>query len=205
MDGDGLSDLLVGAYYNDDGGTNAGKSYVILGSSLGASSTIDLSAADYSFVGENASDYSGVSVSSAGDVDGDGLSDLLVGAYGNDDGGSDAGKSYLLLSQFNAPPLAPTVAITPSDPLDSQDLLCSVTDAAVDPDGDAIIGYSFDFLVDGQPSAYGFSGGTATDTLNVPASATTAGELWTCVVRATDGVAAGTGQVGSSTVTIASP
>ena len=98
VDGDGLDDLLVGAYYNDDGGSDAGKAYLILGASLGSSSEIDLSAADYSFVGESSEDYAGTSVSRAGDVDGDGLDDLLVGAGYNDDGGSDAGKTYLVLS-----------------------------------------------------------------------------------------------------------
>jgi hypothetical protein len=34
--------------------------------------------------GESANDYSGRTVSSAGDVNGDGLDDLIVGAYGND-------------------------------------------------------------------------------------------------------------------------
>jgi hypothetical protein len=80
VDGDGLSDLLIGAYGNDDGGTSAGKAYLILGSSLGSSPTIDLSLADYSFVGENGDDHAGSSVSNAGDVDGDGLEDILVGA-----------------------------------------------------------------------------------------------------------------------------
>ena len=56
-----------------------------------------MSTADYSFVGEEEDDNSGYSVSSAGDVDGDGLDDLLIGANENDDGGSDAGKSYLIL------------------------------------------------------------------------------------------------------------
>ena len=97
VDGDGLSDILIGAYGNDDGGSSAGKVYLILGSSLGSSSTIDLSAASYSFTGENSGDLSGISVSNAGDVDGDGLGDILIGASANDDGGTYAGKAYLIL------------------------------------------------------------------------------------------------------------
>jgi hypothetical protein len=97
VDGDGLDDVLVGASLDDDGGGSAGAAYIILGSSLGTSSTIDLSSADYKLVGEASSDYAGVSVSSAGDVDGDGLDDVMVGAYGDDDGGSYAGAAYIIL------------------------------------------------------------------------------------------------------------
>ena len=97
VDGDGLDDIIVTAVYNDDGGTSAGKAYLILGSSLGATSDIELSDADYSFVGEYGGDTAGGSVAGVGDVDGDGLDDILVGAYGNDDNGSYAGKAYLVL------------------------------------------------------------------------------------------------------------
>jgi len=135
-------------------------------------------------------------------VDGDGLSDLLIGAYENDSISDNTGKVYLYLSQYNAPPLAPTVEVTPASPIDSEDLVCSVTAPAVDPDGDAITEYSFLFLVDGQQSAYGLSGGDEFDTLSVPASATSAGEVWTCQVWADDGVAAGAGHVGAAEVTV---
>ena len=94
--GDGFDDILIGAMYNDEGGYNAGKTYLISGASLGSNSENCLSVADYSFTGEAEGDYSGGSVSSAGDVDGDGLSDILIGAYGNDDGGMDSGKAYLI-------------------------------------------------------------------------------------------------------------
>jgi len=103
VDGDGLSDLLIGARQNGDGGNGAGKSYLLLGSSVAAGGSFNLSDADAAFVGENEEDRSGRSVASAGDVDGDGLSDLLIGAEGNDEGGNAAGKSYLLLSTFPTP------------------------------------------------------------------------------------------------------
>ena len=98
VDGDGFADILIGSRENDDGGNRAGKAYLILASSLGSSTTIDLADADYAFVGESASDYAGQSVSSAGDVDGDGLVDLAVGAYGSwySDGGSGRGQVYVL-------------------------------------------------------------------------------------------------------------
>ncbi len=45
--------------------------------------------------GETASDFFGYSVASAGDVNGDGYVDVIVGAYGNDDAGSLAGEAYV--------------------------------------------------------------------------------------------------------------
>ncbi|OJA03760.1 integrin alpha, partial [Bathymodiolus thermophilus thioautotrophic gill symbiont] len=53
--------------------------------------------------GENENDYSGTSVSSAGDVNGDGLDDLIVGAYGADSASKNsAGKSYVVFGKTNA-------------------------------------------------------------------------------------------------------
>ncbi len=57
----------------------------------------DLSLADASYWGEDANDDAGVSVSGAGDVNGDGYDDFLIGSWGNDDGGLVAGQAYLLL------------------------------------------------------------------------------------------------------------
>ena len=102
VDGDGLGDLLVGASGHDGGGSNAGAAYLILGASLGAPS-LGLSLADHRFVGESSGDDAGASVAGAGDVDGDGLGDLLVGAPDDDDGESDAGAAYLVLGASLGP------------------------------------------------------------------------------------------------------
>ncbi len=105
VNGDGYDDILIGARYDEDGGSNAGQTYLILGKATGWAMDTDLSAADASFWGEDAGDNSGYSVASAGDVNSDGGADILIGAWGDDDGGTDAGQTYLLLG--NAIPSAP--------------------------------------------------------------------------------------------------
>ena len=56
----------------------------------------DLSEADYGWVGEVNNDRFGDSVSDVGDLDGDLLDDVIVGAPQNADGSTTAGQSYLL-------------------------------------------------------------------------------------------------------------
>ena len=76
MDGDGRADLLYGAHTSDDAG---GRAYLILADSIGpALQSMDY--ADAVFKGEFPSDHAGRSLAPAGDVDGDGLADLIIGA-----------------------------------------------------------------------------------------------------------------------------
>jgi hypothetical protein len=98
VDGDGRADILVGAYGNDDGGDTAGKAYLLMGARL-AEGTAPLSEADHQLIGEAAEDYAGRSVASGGDVNGDGLSDILVGADRSDDGADNAGKAVIWLGR----------------------------------------------------------------------------------------------------------
>ncbi|PUE22798.1 hypothetical protein B9Z39_16890, partial [Limnohabitans sp. JirII-29] len=101
VNGDGLADLLVGAPYSDpSNGSNAGRSYVVWGST--ATSAINLSAVTagtggFVINGQANGDNSGYSVAGAGDVNGDGLADLLVGAiFGDPSARNNAGRSYLV-------------------------------------------------------------------------------------------------------------
>jgi hypothetical protein len=89
VNGDGFADVIVGAFNNDAGGTNAGRAYVYYGGP-GADQ-----AADLTLTGALAGDTFGRSVSTAGDVNGDGFADVVVGASGNDAGGADAGRAYV--------------------------------------------------------------------------------------------------------------
>jgi VCBS repeat-containing protein len=103
VNGDGFADILVGAYGNDSGGDYAGAAYVIFGKAGGFGSLIDLtglSAADgFKIQGDLAGDRAGISVSSAGDVNGDGFADILLGARGNDSGAPYAGAAYVIFGK----------------------------------------------------------------------------------------------------------
>jgi len=91
VNGDGYDDILIGAFGNNDGGTTAGKAYIILGPIY---VHMDLIGADASFIG-GSNDQTGDAVATAGDVNGDGYDDVLVGAYLDETGGSVAGITYL--------------------------------------------------------------------------------------------------------------
>jgi hypothetical protein len=93
-DGDGFADLLVGVMHEDSGGTSAGAAYLVSGPVTGE---FDLGSATAKLIGEEAGDYAGASIDGVGDVDGDGLDDILIGARNQDFNGSDAGAAYLFL------------------------------------------------------------------------------------------------------------
>lgn len=99
LDGDGLDDLAVGACHDDTTANNAGAVYLWLGEGTleSTSETLELASAALKLLGQSSSDYAGWSVSWAGDVDGDSLEDLLVGARGEASLGEESGAAYLLL------------------------------------------------------------------------------------------------------------
>jgi hypothetical protein len=86
VNGDGFDDLIVGAYLAEPGGLESGAAFVLFGATGGFASTIDLATLDgltgFRLDGMAADDSAGRSVSSAGDVNGDGFDDLIVGASG---------------------------------------------------------------------------------------------------------------------------
>ncbi len=103
VNGDGYDDVIVGAYGNDDAGLEAGKAYLYHGSSSGLSTN-----PDWSGQGEAADDRFGYSIAPAGDLNGDGYDDIIVGAYGNDDAGSGAGEAYVYLGSSSGTVISPS-------------------------------------------------------------------------------------------------
>jgi hypothetical protein len=117
LNDDGLADLIVGAYANDSGGGGAGAAYLLLSDGVlkDRDTTGDRIVADCKLIGEAAGDNAGLSVAGAGDVDGDGLSDVLVGARGQDGGVKDAGAAYLLRSEWSLDPGCGTMSLADAD------------------------------------------------------------------------------------------
>ena len=99
QDGDGLGDVLVGAWGQDGVGTDAGAVYLVSGSARGAMGLGDAAAR---LDGDEAGDYAGYSLSLAGDVNADGIADVVVGAPRSAAGGEAAGVAYVLLGPIDA-------------------------------------------------------------------------------------------------------
>jgi hypothetical protein len=106
VNGDGIDDLIIGNSRADPGGrTSAGEAYVVFGKSAGFGSAIELSSLDgtsgFRLNGIDESDLLGRSVSTAGDFNGDGFADLIVGASRAESGESDSreGESYVVFGK----------------------------------------------------------------------------------------------------------
>ncbi|MBN4004086.1 hypothetical protein [Nostoc sp. LPT] len=100
INGDGLDDLIIGAEYASPNGTSSGQSYVVFGSKESFGAQLNLSTLNgtsgFAINGINPDDRSGYSVSSAGDINGDGLDDLIIGAPFADPNGTSSGQTYVV-------------------------------------------------------------------------------------------------------------
>ncbi len=152
VNGDGFDDLIVGAGSADSNGVNSGSSYVVFGKASGFSAAMDLSTLNgsngFRLDGEAASDYSGRSVSTAGDMNGDGFDDLIVGAA--------SGSSYVIFGRSDFGSGLPEILGTSED-----DILKGTTAAEHFKAGDGN-----DKLI-GRGGADSFDGGAGDDKTQV--------------------------------------
>ena len=101
FNGDGIEDLLVGANQADG---YRGAGYVIFGKDTGVNGAfagaIDVATLDgtngFKMPAVNVYDYAGTSVTNAGDINGDGIDDIAIGAMGADPNGSNSGAVYIV-------------------------------------------------------------------------------------------------------------
>lgn len=108
INGDGIDDVIIGADFVDANGTNSGASYVVFGSNSAFSSTINLSSLNgtngFVINGIVENDHSGRSTSAAGDINADGINDIIIGAELADTNGTDSGASYVVFGRRTAFP-----------------------------------------------------------------------------------------------------
>ncbi|MDR9453513.1 MAG: choice-of-anchor D domain-containing protein, partial [Wenzhouxiangella sp.] len=122
FNGDGLGDVILGSRFADANGSNSGAAYVIFGASdvftrtqaLSPAGRFDLADLDggngFKVVGANASDQLAKAVHSAGDVNGDGVNDLILGAWF----AGDSGKAYVLYGGVTGLGEIPAVTVSPN-------------------------------------------------------------------------------------------
>jgi predicted transcriptional regulator len=107
INGDGFDDILIGAPNNKEGGVHpmdpgstAGQVYLIFGKASGWTHNTNVSTANASFIGETIIDYVGHSIDGAGDVNGDGYDDILIGSmYNNESAPVMSGQAYLIFGK----------------------------------------------------------------------------------------------------------
>jgi Ca2+-binding RTX toxin-like protein len=152
VNGDGVDDLLISAPYNDVGGTRSvGSCYVVFGSDGGLPANLLLSQLDgsngFRINGATPKDLFGTSISRAGDINGDGIDDILVGAEQGVDvfiGSPGEGKAYVIFGKNSGFSAVMTVGtLNGSDGfaltgLEDYDYLGSAVSAAGDINGDGL-------------------------------------------------------------------
>ncbi|MDM7914768.1 MAG: FG-GAP-like repeat-containing protein, partial [Candidatus Eisenbacteria bacterium] len=102
VNGDGFSDVIVGAPYYDNGQTDEGRVYVYEGSSTGLSTT-----PAWMVEGDQSEATFGASLGTAGDVNGDGYSDVIVGAVQYDNGQSQEGAAWIYMGSAGGLAISP--------------------------------------------------------------------------------------------------
>jgi hypothetical protein len=103
LDGDGVTEVAVASLQDDDGGTDRGAVWILFLQADGrAKAQQKISSTAGGFGGSlSDGDWFGVALESDGDLDGDGIPDLIVGAVRDDDGGTDRGAVWILYLNAN--------------------------------------------------------------------------------------------------------
>jgi Ca2+-binding RTX toxin-like protein len=161
VNGDGFDDVVLGAYRADPAsGANAGQAYVVFGKAdWSATRRLRLGMLNgtngFRLEGVAADDEAGSAVGGAGDVNGDGYDDVLVGAALSDSGGSDRGEAYVVFGKadWSATRRLPFSRLDGSNGFRIHGVMQnSLAGSSVDGAGD-VNGDGYDDIVVGAPGA----------------------------------------------------
>lgn len=111
VNGDGYSDIIIGAVGYTNGQTNEGAAFIWYGSATGFGASGNPSNADWLAESNQANAAMGVHVGNAGDVNGDGYADVIVTAFLYDGGQTDEGRAYVYHGSAQGPSLTPNRTI----------------------------------------------------------------------------------------------
>jgi Ca2+-binding RTX toxin-like protein len=163
LNGDGLDDLVVTSPLADPNTTASGSTYVIFGAAGGFGPDFDLSTLNgsngFRLDGVGIVDFSGYAVASAGDVNGDGLDDLIVGAVRGDEGGRYSGTSYIIYGRAESVIFLGTAATDTVDGAAGDDQLSGLGSS------DVLNGLAGNDVLDGGDAKDFLYGGDGADTL----------------------------------------
>ncbi len=105
LNGDGIDDLVIGVPTTNPGtGAFDGKIYIVPGKTSGWAMDTAIVTVPNSLIGQGFNENAGRGLSIGGDVDRDGLPDILIGAAQNGQVAQDAGKAYLVHADHNLGP-----------------------------------------------------------------------------------------------------
>jgi hypothetical protein len=123
MNGDGLHEIAIGSMFDSEFGQGTGQTFLWLGRTAGWNPNMPQITADASFAGDFVGEDAGELIATPGDVNGDGLDDLLVGARYNGEYGENSGAAYLVLGThcFDADRDGFNACGTPSEDPDCDD------------------------------------------------------------------------------------
>ena len=128
IDNDGITDIVIGTDTDDDGGDQRGAAYILFmyaNGTVKSSQKISNTTGNFNEAIDNSS-FLGTSVASIGDLDSDGITDIVIGAYGDDDGGLDKGAAYVIfLNELVAPTIS--FSCTPSSVEVGATVTCTCT------------------------------------------------------------------------------
>ena len=159
LNNDGLDDVAIASRRANNAADASGSVYIMLGGSDRWSGATDLEAtADHEFVGARGYSWLGSAVLGPGDINGDGIDDLIAGANGDDSNGQDAGTIVLLLGDNDLADLVENMddgAASWTGP-EASSFAGGVLGGSGDMDGDGLADFAVGFArADGQGSFTG--------------------------------------------------